>query len=225
MGTAPAENRIRAVVFDVGETLIDESRVWARWADWMGVSRLTFFTVLGATIARGEPQGHAFEVIDPNFRPWEELERRRQAGEDDGEPDQRDLYPDVIECLEALHAGGLKVGVAGNQFAESETWLARLRPSFDMVGSSERWGMSKPEAGFFAKVAAEMGMAPGEIAYVGDRIDNDIRPAAAAGMTAVLIKRGPWAHILSDGVGDVPAQVINSLLELAPLLSAGRESS
>ena len=29
---------IRALVFDVGETLIDETRIWSRWADRLGVS-------------------------------------------------------------------------------------------------------------------------------------------------------------------------------------------
>jgi len=32
-------------------------------------------------------------------------------------------------------------------------------------------------------------------AYVGDRIDNDIEPALAAGMTAAFILRGPWAYL------------------------------
>jgi FMN phosphatase YigB (HAD superfamily) len=45
--------RIRAVFFDVGETLIDESRDWGGWADYLGISRLSFFAALGATIERG----------------------------------------------------------------------------------------------------------------------------------------------------------------------------
>jgi FMN phosphatase YigB (HAD superfamily) len=28
---------IRAVFFDIGETLVDESRSWLGWADWLGV--------------------------------------------------------------------------------------------------------------------------------------------------------------------------------------------
>ncbi len=32
---------IRAVCFDVGETLIDETRHWGEWADFLGVPRLT----------------------------------------------------------------------------------------------------------------------------------------------------------------------------------------
>ena len=44
---------IHTVFFDVGETLLDETRIWGAWADWLGVTRLTFFAALGAVIARG----------------------------------------------------------------------------------------------------------------------------------------------------------------------------
>jgi FMN phosphatase YigB (HAD superfamily) len=40
-----------------------------------------------------------------------------------------------------------------------------------------------------------MGCAPGEVAYVGDRVDNDVLPAVAAGMVAVHIRRGPWGRL------------------------------
>ena len=42
---------VSAVVFDVGETLLDDSREWGAWADWVGVPRHTFSTVLGAVTA------------------------------------------------------------------------------------------------------------------------------------------------------------------------------
>lgn len=45
---------VRAVVFDVGEALIDETRIWGGWADWFDVPHLTLFAVLGGLIARGE---------------------------------------------------------------------------------------------------------------------------------------------------------------------------
>lgn len=190
---------VDAVVFDVGETLITENRVWGRWADWMGVSELTFFSALGATIARGQPQRHAFEMIDPTFRPWEEMQRRRAAGEDDREPDERDLYPDVIPALTALRGAGFRCGVVGNQFQRSETWLHRVEPPFDLIASSESWGVQKPDPAFFERLARELDLPPARIAYVGDRLDNDVVPARAAGMVAVFIRRGPWGHILGDG--------------------------
>ncbi len=33
---------------------------------------------------------------------------------------------------------------------------------------------------------------PSAVAYVGDRVDNDVLPAAAAGLVAVHVRRGPW---------------------------------
>ena len=30
---------------------------------------------------------------------------------------------------------------------------------------------------------------------MGDRVDNDVVPAAAAGMRAIFLRRGPWAWV------------------------------
>jgi hypothetical protein len=49
-GTVP----VRAVFFDVVETLNDESTEYGAWADWLGVPRHTFSATFGAVIARGE---------------------------------------------------------------------------------------------------------------------------------------------------------------------------
>jgi len=38
-------------------------------------------------------------------------------------------------------------------------------------------------------------LAAAELAYVGDRVDNDVLPAAAAGMVAVHVRRGPWGRL------------------------------
>src|SRR5205809_1149992 len=64
-----------------------------------------------------------------------------------------------------------------------------------VLGSSGRWGIEKPAAEFFERIAALTALAPAEIAYVGDRVDNDVEPALAAGMTAVHVRRGPWGYL------------------------------
>jgi FMN phosphatase YigB (HAD superfamily) len=89
-----------------------------------------------------------------------------------------------------------------------------LRPHVDFVGSSERWGVEKPDAGFFARVVEEAGTPADQIVYVGDRVDNDVAPALAAGLHAVRIRRGAHAAVES------PAGVvtIGSLDELAEAL-------
>ncbi len=185
---------LEAVVFDLGETLVDETCIWGPWADWLGVPRLTFFGVLGGVIARGEDHSHVFEYIRPGFDRAAAREARRAAGEDEHFT-INDFYPDAIPCLNTLKAAGLLLGIVGNQPAWAVPALHDLNLGVDMIGSSESWGVSKPNPEFFARIAQELDLEPGQIAYVGDRIDNDVTPAAAAGMTAVFIKRGPWGYL------------------------------
>jgi FMN phosphatase YigB (HAD superfamily) len=56
-----------------------------------------------------------------------------------------------------------------------------------------RNGVTKPDLGFFRKMIEVSPVGPGETLYVGDRLDNDIIPAARAGLRTALINRGPWA--------------------------------
>ena len=151
-----------AVVFDVGETLVDEAR----------------------HAASGDPL-RAFST--------------------------EDLHPDALPAIAALRARGLRVGAAGNMYSHHEEFL---RPHVDSVGSSERWGVEKPDAGFFAHVVEAADAPAEEIVYVGDRVDNDVVPARAAGQRAVRIRRGAHARVESpDGI-----VTIGSLSELPEAL-------
>lgn len=210
---------IRAVVFDVGETLVDETRPWGAWADWLGVPRLTFFAVLGGMIARGEEHPRAAEVLRPGLDLRAEAARRRA---EHGTPwvHADDLYPDAVPAIRALREAGYRVGVAGNQPLETEQVIRDLGVPLDLVATSAGLGVAKPDPAFFTRVAEALGLDPSEIAYVGDRIDNDVRPAAAAGMRAIFVRRGPWAVLqeLEAGPPAEAAAVIESLLELPEVL-------
>ncbi len=158
---------LSVVVFDVGETLVDEAAAYERWR------------------AEGE-RTYVFA--------------------------ERDLHADALPCLAVLRARGLRLGAAGNMYSHHEDFL---RPHVDFVGSSERWGVEKPDAGFFAHVVDEAGVPADQILYVGDRVDNDVVPARAAGLHAVRIRRGAHARI------DSPAGTvtIGSLTELPEALT------
>ena len=167
---------VRLVVFDVGETLVDESRMWGEWADWLGVTRLTFFAALGAVIAARRHHNEVYALVRPGI----DLAREREAREAAGtmtriEP--RDLYPDAAPTLARLHAAGYGIGLAGNQPSDAEAQIRALGLSVDFVASSARWRVEKPDPAFFYRILAESGAAPDEIAYVGDRLDNDVLPA------------------------------------------------
>lgn len=157
---------VTTVVFDVGETLVDERTTYTRWE------------AEGAT---------TFAFAD------------------------RDLHADALPCLTALRARGLRLGAAGNMHAVHEDFL---RAHVDFVGSSERWGVEKPDPGFFAHVVEAAGVPAEEIVYVGDRVDKDVLPALGSGLHAIRIRRGMHADVESPpGV-----TTIRSLAELPEAL-------
>ncbi|MEU8623351.1 HAD family hydrolase [Streptomyces sp. NPDC048669] len=216
---------IRAVVFDVGECLVDETREYGTWADWLGVPRHTFAAMFGAVIAQGRDYREVFQ----EFRPGFDLAEQRQARAEAGQPeyfDESDLYPDVRDSLKALRADGLWLGIAGNQTSRAGGILRTLfTPDVDLIGTSDDWGASKPDPEFFVRVANVVPHEPAEILYVGDRVDNDLRPAIAAGMHTALIRRGPWGTIQwnTAEARDLPTFRIDSLAELTDSISKFNE--
>ncbi|GAA2825512.1 HAD family hydrolase [Kitasatospora sp. CM 4170] len=211
---------IKAVVFDVGECLVDETREYGTWADWLGVPRHTFVAQFGAVIAQGRDYRETFQVFRPGFDLYEEREKRAAAGrpESFGE---RDLYPDVRPAFAQLRAAGLWLAIAGNQTVRAGGILRELfTADVDLIGTSDDWGASKPDPLFFERVAEVTPAAADEILYVGDRLDNDVLPARAAGMQTALIRRGPWGWIQQhDSAAEQATFRIDSLAELPELIA------
>ncbi|MGQ0831917.1 MAG: HAD family hydrolase [Microthrixaceae bacterium] len=175
---------MRAVVFDVGETLIDETSQWDAEAQALGLTPLTFFAALGAVIERREHHRETWTLVGRD---------RATANLPSFTAD--DLYADALPCLDALHAAGFVLGLAGNQPERAEAVLRGFDVPVDLIASSAGWGIEKPSPRFFERIARELDLPAPAIAYVGDRLDNDVLPAQAAGMLGVFIRRGPWGHI------------------------------
>ncbi|MET8826127.1 HAD family hydrolase [Streptomyces sp. NPDC004610] len=208
---------IRAVIFDVGECLVDETREYGTWADWLGVPRHTFASTFGAVIAQGRDYRDTFQEFRPGFDLYAERERRAEAGKPESFGEE-DLYPDVRDALATLRADGLWLGIAGNQTVRAGTLLRELfSTDVDLIGTSDDWGASKPDRAFFDRVAEAVPAEPGEMLYVGDRVDNDIAPARQAGMHTALVRRGPWATIQwrSEQAQKLPTFRVDSLSELS----------
>lgn len=188
---------IEAVWSDVGEVLVNETREYGTWADWLGIPRHTFSAVFGAVIATGRDYRETFQVFRPGFDLAEERERRVQAGQAEGFGED-DLYPDVRPALAAIRDMGIPVGVAGNQTARAERILRDLQLPIDALGTSDSWGVEKPSPTFFERLVGEAGVPADRILYLGDRLDNDIAPALEVGLQTALIRRGPWGHLLRN---------------------------
>ena len=185
---------IKAVFFDVGETLIDEARMWRGWADYLGVPAQDFFAALQDVIAKGADHRRVFDRFRENFD-LAAARREREARGDDDMFGAQDLYPDAARCLRALRARGFRIGIAGNQPDGAVAALEALDLAADHIVSSASLGIAKPDPAFFAKLVEIARMPAHEIAYVGDRLDNDILPAHNAGMLTVFLLRGPWAKV------------------------------
>lgn len=215
---------IKAVVFDIGETLIDDTREWAAWADWMGIPRHTFSAVVGAVVASGRDNRETFHIFRPGFDVASERVARENAG--CGQlVEEADLYSDVRPALTSLRELGFWVGIAGNQSAKVGQCLRDLKLPADVIATSEEWGVGKPDRAFFKHVVDACPATAEEILYVGDHRDYDITAGHAAGLHTALIRRGPWGHLWwDDPTNKANARVaVTTLLELTEWASTQQE--
>lgn len=194
---------VDAVVFDVGETLVDESRAWLDAAARSGVPPFTLMGVLGGLAA--ERRDHRLV--------WELTGAERVAPT---AIELRDFYPDALPCLERLTAGGLRLGLAGNQPESAADDLRACGIQVELIATSVGWGVDKPARAFFERVCTELALPPARIAYVGDRVDNDVEPALALGMIAVHVRRGPWGHLQEPPVAAIRIESLDELPAALP---------
>lgn len=184
---------IKAVFFDVGETLVSETEHWGHWADILKIPRMTFFAAFGYLIQTNQHHRKIFELFGTT-REQAMLERERLAIAP-REIELTDFYPDAILCLQDLQKAGFLVGISGNQPEHTESILRELGIPCNYLASSASWGVEKPDPAFFKRIIDLTKLEPGQIVYVGDRLDNDILPAKALGIKTVFLERGAWGII------------------------------
>ncbi len=116
------------------------------------------------------------------------------------------LMPGAADALRSWQASGLPLGIASNAQEYTRHELAAvlgpvgLGPGIfqrDLTLWSWQLGFSKPDPYFFQVLISRLaarGWTPDDVVMVGDRVDNDIVPARAAGMRT-------W-HLHPGGDGD-----------------------
>jgi HAD superfamily hydrolase (TIGR01549 family) len=122
-------------------------------------------------------------------------------------------YEDALPCLARLRAAGLRICASGNTPERTERLVG---PYVDAVASSATWGVRKPDPAFFERVVDLAGVPAARIAYVGDRVDNDVGPALAAGMVGVHIRRGPWGYLQTPPEEAIRIQSLDELPGVLP---------
>ncbi|MFD0687582.1 HAD family hydrolase [Actinomadura fibrosa] len=101
-------------------------------------------------------------------------------------------FPDAAPALDALAARGIPLGVVTNGEARQQNAKIAaigLAGRLPYVLASSEAGCAKPAAEIFHVACAGLGLEPGAVAYVGDRLATDARAAAAAGLTGVWLDR------------------------------------
>jgi putative hydrolase of the HAD superfamily len=121
-------------------------------------------------------------------------------------------YPDVPPALRELRERGITLVVASNWDCSLPDWLrpAGITDLVDGVVTSAEVGAPKPHPRVFERALAIAAVAPYEALHVGDKVDNDVEGAAAAGVRALLVQR--------DGEAPAGVEAVRSLSELPALL-------
>lgn len=208
------------VAFDIGETLLNDTRYWAGWAHWLQVPAHTVSALVGAVVAQGRDNADALRLIRPDLDIAAAHAAREAAGCGE-ELDESDLYGDVRPALTKLRLAGFRVVVAGNQSAKAGQLLRALDLPADVIATSGEWGTPKPSPSFFTRVIEAAGCAPDQVVHVGDHPHHDLYPARAAGLRTAHLRRGPWGRLWAEHP-DVIAQAdwrVDSLMALAHALT------
>lgn len=118
--------------------------------------------------------------------------------------------PHARECLEAVRARGLRLGIVSNaQFFTPELFPCLFGQSLNELGFDERlqffsyeYGHAKPGLLLFEKLAAALnsdGIEPAEAVYVGNDMLNDVYAAQQIGFRTALFAGDARSLRLRDG--------------------------
>jgi putative hydrolase of the HAD superfamily len=125
------------------------------------------------------------------------------------------LFEDSIATLEALRAGGMRLGLLTNGPAELQQWKIQqfgIAPYFDIIVIEGAFGMGKPERAVFEHALAVTGATPAQAWHIGDNLYADIGGAQGAGIHAVWIHRDRLE--LGEDAKAIPDRVIGHLHEI-----------
>lgn len=126
-------------------------------------------------------------------------------------------YPGIPELLAALHAAGVRMGVATSKRrgAAQDTLRHAGLTDLPVTVAMEDTDVHKPDPAPLLLAVQRLGGAPAEAAYVGDAV-VDVMAARAAGMAAIAVSWGAASRELLAAAG--PDALVDTVEELRQLL-------
>lgn len=192
---------VRWVFLDVGGVLVNEDRATAERLTSLGealrakgimASRTAIHRAYHRAWMTGaaRPFVEASSVLSGSPRTGYELWKALPY------PDQHDrLVPGSVGVVRRLAAAGYRIGILANQSRSCRAKLRRwgvLRWTSVAVISAEVH-MEKPDPRIFRLALRRAKCTPAAAVMIGDRIDNDIRPANRMGMRTIRVRTG-WGR-------------------------------
>lgn len=205
-------NVIRWIFFDIGSTLVDEEEAYRhRVRDMIRGTPVTVEQYYEKRIQFAK-EGYngdqkAIEFFGLTKTPWHS---------EDETP-----FPDAAPTLEALKHRGFRLGVIANQEpgakARLDAWgLGRF---FSVIASSAELGVAKPNREIFLRALELAGCEPEHAVMVGDRLDNDIRPAKELEMMTIRVRKGLAVYMQPSCEAEIPDHTADCLADIPGLLN------
>lgn len=105
-----------------------------------------------------------------------------------------ELFDDTKTVLNKLSAMGLQPGLVSNGFQDEIILVMKKvgldRSMFSVIVGRDTAGAPKPDPRPFLHAAGSLGLKPEEILFVGDKFHHDYEGSQGVGMKPVLILRG-----------------------------------
>jgi putative hydrolase of the HAD superfamily len=203
---------IKAVIFDIDNTLVDRREAFLRLCDYLIE---TYGKDYPFEITREELVRYLVEIDANGYGGLEKFvpklsgvwklphtieEFVKERNEVFGKLTVP--YPDTFTVLEALK-GRYKLGVITNGFSSvqrEKIVKVEIEHYFDDIIVSGEEEFEKPDPRIFRLSCKHLGVSPEEAVYIGDYYPNDIAGALASGITPIWINEDDTDHPEYNGI-------------------------
>lgn len=181
---------IKTLFFDVGYTLINEDAVWRQRCREQAEEK----DALALGLTPSDIMNDVLEATN-SFKPQFQtvIDKHKLSRMVPYREEFEALYPEVKAVLENL-SKKYRLGIIANQSKGLFDRLVKLGIAEyfepELVISSSEKNLHKPDIRIFELALEKSGDSASESVMIGDRIDNDVKPAKQLGMKSIRIKRG-----------------------------------